>query len=51
MEECDDTASPNDESTSENADSFVDPNYSMFIYIQTIVIATVLHRMRLRFVY
>ena len=29
MEECDATASPNDESPSENGDSDVDPNYSL----------------------
>ena len=29
MEQCDDTASPNDESPSENADSQFDPNYSI----------------------
>jgi len=31
MEECDDTASPNDESPSENADSGVEPNYSLSV--------------------
>ena len=29
MEECDATASPNDESPSENGDSDVEPNYSL----------------------
>ena len=29
MEGCDDTASPNDESPSENGDSDVEPNYSL----------------------
>jgi hypothetical protein len=31
MEECDDTASPNDESPSENVDSVVDRNYSLSV--------------------
>jgi hypothetical protein len=29
MEQCDDTASPNDEAPSENGDSHFDPNYSI----------------------
>ena len=29
MEECDDTASPYDESPFENGDSDIDPNYSL----------------------
>jgi hypothetical protein len=31
MEECDDTASPNDNSAPENGDSEVDPNYSLLV--------------------
>jgi len=46
IEECDDTASPNDESPSKNGDSDVDRNYSVMIHIQTVLIATVLHCMR-----
>ena len=51
MEECDDTASPNDESHSENADSDVDPNNSLsYDSHHTFLIAKVLHRMRSTFV-
>ena len=51
MEGCDDTASPNDESPSENGDSDVDLNYLLSDVIQTVLIATVLHCMKSAFVH
>jgi len=44
MEECDNTASPNEESPSENGDSDFERNYSLSDdSIQSVLIATVLH--------
>jgi hypothetical protein len=44
MEDCDVTASPNDESPSENGDSEVDPNYSLtFMYYASSILGQVFH--------
>ena len=52
MEECDDTASPNDESPYETGDSDVDLYYSLSDDShQTVLIATALHCVRLWFLH